>query len=126
MTTPAADRVAAAAAEGGVLASSAVRRLCDRLKDDKAAAQYNDWARNPNGRLVAAALRDLALNGPSNVDAESVAVQYGVTLGLNLAASILTDPSAVFPGLFGVDRPLMPNSADFAVNPYEALDEFGE
>lgn len=126
MTTPATDRVAVATAEKGLLASSAVRRLRDQLKDEKSAAQFNDWARSVHGRLVAAALRDLALHGPANVDAESVAVQYGVTLGLSLAASIITDPSTVFPDLFGQSTPtLMPNAADYAVSPYDALDELG-
>lgn len=126
MTTPVHERVNAVAGVGGLLNSSGVPRLRSLFSTEDSAAQYNDWANGPIGRVVVAALRDMALNGPATIDTNDVAVQYGITLGLSLAANLVTDPSSVYPEMFArVETVPLPNDNDFTVSPHEALDNFG-
>ena len=84
----------------GVIAKSPVDRLTAALCNEASAAEYNGWSSAPFGRLTIAALRHMALHGPARCEGDSVAVQYGITLGLSLAADLLADPSSVLPGLF--------------------------
>lgn len=51
-------------------------------------------------RLVLSAIRDLSVFGPPGVEESGIAVQYGMTAGLNLAAQLIDDPSVVYPELF--------------------------
>ena len=109
--------------------ASGVRRLRGAFKDEESAKQFYDWANHPISRMIVAAIRDIALNGSPNVDSKDVGVNYGITLGLNTAANLMTDPSSVFPEMFAnvantsaqvLDHP------DFSVSPHEALDNLGE
>lgn len=127
MTTPVHERAEAGASVGGLLSTSGVVRFRQLFSTEQSAAQYNDWANNPIGRTVVAALRDMALNGPASKDAESLAVQYGITLGLGMAANLITDPSSVYPEMFANPvQQALPSAADFSVSPYEALDQIGD
>ena len=108
----------------GVIAGSPVERLSRALRAEAAAVEYNGWADSPFGRLVVAALRHMALHGPAVCADASVPVQYGVTLGLSLAADLLADPSSVLPGLFGsaaagdedAFRPTYETSSDYLMD----------
>lgn len=84
----------------GVIAKSPVDQLTATLRNEASAAEYNGWSSAPFGRLTITALRHMALHGPARCEGDSVAVQYGITLGLSLAADLLADPSSVLPGLF--------------------------
>ena len=96
-----------------------LRRLQAVVRDDKALAEFLDWSGSPFGRLAVGALRDLALWGPVSTEEADVSVQYGVTVGLSLAARLLEDPSAVMPQ----DRkPVQSPSMDFQVSANDALD----
>lgn len=99
MTTPAVARVAAGQVDGYVATGgvSALRRM---MLPVAAASEFRQWADQRTTVLVRDALRDLALNGPVHVAAPDAAVQYGVTVGLNLALQLMTDPSLVYPELF--------------------------
>ena len=118
--TPTADRVSSAqatAAEGTKVPP--LRRLQAVVADPKALAEFLDWSASPFGTLVVGALRDLALWGPPSSDASGVAVQYGVTEGLSLAARLLEDPSAV------ISKPGTARSIpdmDFKVSASDVLD----
>ena len=47
---------------------------------------------------------------------QDVAVQYGLTLGLSLAADLMDDPALVLPGMFGT-------KAGQPADPVETFDE---
>jgi len=125
MPTPVADRVMRADNAGGYLTSSGVARLRKMLRDESRAAEFHDWACSPFGAAVTSAIRDLALNGPHEAEAKDVAVQYGISLGLNLAAMLLSDPSSVYPEVFtnATGQAAVPQSPDYSVSPQEALDD---
>lgn len=97
MTSPLAQRTAA---RSGYVADGGVAALREMLLPVAAAAEFADWSKERMTSLVRGALRDMALNGPVSVDVHDAAVQYGVTVGLNLAVQLLTDPSLVYPELF--------------------------
>lgn len=84
---------------GGALRVTGVADLRRTLGSAETARSYADWAGNAFTKLVRRALRDLALNGfdPAPKDA---AIAYGMTLGLQLAAQLMEDPSAVYPDVF--------------------------
>lgn len=117
----ASDRMEAAeaGAAAGVVAPP-LRRLRDVAADAKSRAEYLDWASSPFGKLAVGALRDIALWGPPAVASSDVSVQYGVSIGLSLAARILEDPTAVIrlPSPEPPKAPIM----DFAVSTDTALD----
>lgn len=92
----ASDRVTAAqanAAEG--VTPPPLRRLQDVVSEDRALSEYLDWSKQPFGQLIVGALRDLALWGPPATLDTDTSVQYGVSVGLALAARLIEDPSAV-------------------------------
>ena len=114
------DRVVSAksvAADGAK--APPLRRLQAVVRDEKALAEFLDWSGSPFGRLAVGALRDLALWGPVSTEESDVAVQYGVTVGLSLAARLLEDPSAVMPQ---ERQPAPAPSMDFQVSANDALD----
>lgn len=113
----------------GVVAGSPVDRLVDALRGEGLAAEYTEWSSTRFGRLVVSALRHLALHGPTHyASIDSVPVQYGLSLGLSLAADILTDPSSVFPGVF-LQKPISVADAfspAYSTSPDELIDQTGE
>ena len=124
MVTPATVRVAGGPGDGYV-ATSGVSVLRRMFASVESASEFEQWSKERTTMLVRDALRDLALNGPAHVDAEGAAVQYGVSVGLNLALQLVTDPSLVYPELFtGVSRtrasaPIRP---DFSTSIEDMLD----
>lgn len=91
----------------GFVVDSPVGRFRRQFATRQSASTFHEWAGNPTTRMVADVLREYALNQPGPGDVppgelsrEFVSVQYGITLGLSMAAQLLTDPSAVCPGIF--------------------------
>lgn len=97
MRSPIAGRVAS---RDGYVAKGGVAALREMLLPVEAAHEYHRWSDDCTTALVREALRDMALNGPVSVETQDASVQYGVTIGLNLAVQLLTDPSLVYPELF--------------------------
>lgn len=100
MTTPAAVRVPGAGHEGLATPASGVVALRRALSAQGSLDSFRRWANDPMTRLVLSAIRDLSVFGPPGVDESGIAVQYGMTAGLNLAAQLIDDPSVVYPELF--------------------------
>lgn len=75
---------------------------------EASASAYYDWRAKPETTKAIRALRDLATSHPSvtGLSTGDIAVQYGITLGLSLAANLLDDPALVVRGLFG-EKPSM-------------------
>ncbi len=98
MTNPALTR--AGGSGSGALVDSGVDRLRRYLNSAGAAETFAKWANEPMTAYMRAALQSLAATGPVHLDVNETAVQYGITIGLSLAAQLVTDPSAVYPELF--------------------------
>jgi hypothetical protein len=101
-TAPSARMKVAAARKGGRLTGSATERLINRFLKAESADAFATWRTQPETQLFIDALRECALQ-PAMVNGEtdSYEVQYGLTTGLQLSASLLDDPSQIFTGLFG-------------------------
>ena len=101
--TPGTTRVAAAGRVGvfGVGGLEDLRRFY--AAEPMASAHY-EWRTLPITVKIIRALRDLATSHPAMpaLATQDVAVQYGITLGLSMAADLMDDPALIVPGLFGV------------------------
>ena len=97
--TEVSDRVDAAGAPKAAFRETGVAALRRTLCASDAARPFAEWAKVPITGLVRRAVRDLALNG-FNPSPKDPAVAYGMTLGLQLAAQLMEDPSAVYPDVF--------------------------
>lgn len=117
MPTPVQTRVAAAGRVGafGLGGLEDFKRFFSR--PELGAAHY-EWRTLPITVKVIRALRDLATSHPAmpSLQTQDVAVQYGLTLGLSLAADLMDDPALVLPGMFGM-------KAEQSVDPIETFDE---
>lgn len=124
MEGPAAERTDPRHPEGVTL--SGVAALRRQFADRESAQAFLEWADHPVTKLVRRALSDMAMNGPAGAGScESFAVQYGVTLGLGVAAQMLEDASLVVSGMFGSGRRAVSASdlnTPFSVSASEALD----
>jgi len=111
---------------GGGYAASGVAELRRMFPSLASAKAYKEWAEHPITKLVRAALMDMAINGlPLRQDADAIAVQHGLTLGLGAAAQMLEDAALVIPGMFGARNASVNPSAlseTFSVDPHAALD----
>lgn len=117
--SPAGDRVNAMLPEGrrSSFGFYALRRV---LGEPGAAAGYASWSDQMMTRLVAGTIRDFILNQPvQGLSSDQVAVQFGITQGLDMAYQLLTDPSVLMPGIYG--RGTQP-SADPVEPPKETFD----
>ena len=101
MAEPLAARLAAKN-PGGVLGPSGVAKFRKLFNPANSAEVFHNWAEHPITAAVAGAVRDLALHSPvAEVgDPENHLIQYGIGVGLSLAAQLLTDPSSVYPEMF--------------------------
>lgn len=99
--SPVADRVSVSSPEG-VITRSGVASFRKLFLMPETAEKFYNWTEDTTTKAVIGAIRDLALNAPvgSTNTPEWYAVQYGMSLGLNLAAQLMTDPSLVFPDVF--------------------------
>lgn len=111
---------------GGGYSTPGVAGLREQFPNPESAKAYKEWADHPVTKLVRKALVDMALNGvPGKADNDSLAVQYGISLGLGVAAQMLEDAALVVPGMY---RPVAvvtdpANLKPFSIGPHEALDQ---
>ena len=103
---------------GGLIA------LRELLSADADASAFSAWRGNPLTEAFVSALRDLALQpAPAMLDCSEIPVQYGVTCGLQIAARLLDDPTAVVPGVLGTRRDQAPlEPPQYLGDPMQALD----
>lgn len=80
----------------GLFVGHAVRRLADTLVPPGGIESFLTWKEEAMSVLTRDAIKELALQ-PAGVGLapHEIAVQYGMTLGLQLAAAILDDPTIV-------------------------------
>ena len=107
---------------------SALAELQSNFQSRESRDLFGEWRRNPITMMLVDVLRELALEPPAAyVDTDSIPVQYGVSSGLGLAASVLDDPSVLYPHLFTGVAPgarAMPE-ADYGEDPL-SVGSFGE
>lgn len=102
----------------GLLHVPGTLRFRQTLANREAAPIYDKWAGDEMGKMVVRTLRDLALHAPkepSNSD-----IQYGISLGLSMAAQLIEDPSTVFPTIFNANNQRPPTvipAPSFSVRP---------
>ena len=108
-------------APAGVIRSSGVPAFRKRFADPSSAEPFFNWSEQVETKLVADALRDLSLNGPVGManPPQDALIQYGMSLGLSLAAQLVTDPTVVFPELFQGRPVALPSApdADYSTEP---------
>lgn len=94
---------AVAASAAGAPSGHVVQTGVDRLKTalHGHASEFADWRREPMTRAVLSALQCAFVHPPAGLMGDSALVQYGVTQGLAYAMQLLTDPSTLWPGVFG-------------------------
>lgn len=112
----------------GFVVESPVGRFHRQFATKRSAEAFHEWSEHPTTKLVADVLREYALNqpGPGNIPAgdltrEYVSVQYGITLGLSMAAQFLSDPSSVCAGVFtgssSISHPTAPLEPTYDTDP---------
>lgn len=100
MENPVAARLAAQSA-GGLLGPSGVARFRSLYSGQDKAPLFDEWASLTGTKLLRDALRDMAIHAPfATGESDNYLVQYGIGLGLGLAARLMEDPSSVFPEMF--------------------------
>lgn len=109
MTPPVTARVAAQPRPGH-LVRGGLDHLREVLATPDGVNSFDIWRGQGMTKMFVSVLRSLAISAPPAVSAESVPVQYGMTLGLSLAAQIIEDPSTVVPGVFGEDNEVLPEA----------------
>lgn len=103
--SPAAARAQIAAARaGGKIVGGRLQALLRKYAAPEAAETFVRYRTDTNTILFIDAFRDLART-PGTVVAGSEALELGVTLGLQLAADLLDDPSQIFDHLFSGPTP---------------------
>ena len=120
MDSPVATRMAAQS-PGGLLGPSGVANFRRLYSGQDKAEPFHQWASLTGTRLLRDALRDIALHTPPGLTGvEDPLVQYGMSLGLSLAARLMEDPSSVFPELF-----TSVSGASSEFNPLGVRDDYG-
>ncbi len=100
--------------------SSGLAAFKRTLGSDGAAAGFAVWRDQMMTKMVSDVIRDFILNQPlPGLNSEEVAVQYGITQGLEVAYPLIQDPSGLIPGIFG--RGTQPG-ADGVKPPEETFD----
>ena len=109
----------AAAAPDGTIVPSGSASLRRALAGN--ASAFADWRREPMTRAVLRTMQDFLMHPPPGVRTTDALVQYGVSQGLLLAVQLMTDPSLVWPDVFGDNGA---RGADFPAMDFEtSLDE---
>lgn len=106
--TPQEERVASAGFQrSGRLSPSGLADFLARYSSGDSVEEFVKWRSNPTTVRFLAAIRSLATNiPPAFLNRSSVELQYGVSSGLGLAASLIDDPSTVYPELFTNPTPV--------------------
>lgn len=83
----------------GYIAPSGTQAFKSAL--DGNASAFVAWRRDPMTRKVLGAVQDAVLHLPNGLSNDDRLVQYGMTQGLVYAMQLMTDPSTLWPGVFG-------------------------
>lgn len=98
--TPAQTRAdSAAGAPDGAIAQSGVAALRAALAGN--ASAFAEWRREAMTRAVLRAMQGFLMHPPAGLQPTDALVQYGVSQGVLLAVQLMTDPSVIWPGIFG-------------------------
>ena len=104
MATPLELRADAAdSAPKGVVAQSGYDALRAALSGH--ASGFADWRGLQMTKAVLKALQHVLVHPPATLAGNDALVQYGVTQGLTFALHLMTDPSVLWPGIFGNGAP---------------------
>lgn len=102
MTSPVAVRIdATQSTPTGYIVPSGIKVFKDSLRGPDAATAFLDWRKQRFTKNLYLALQDMIIHQPREAQHESLLVQHGITLGLTLAAQLVTDPSVLWPEVFG-------------------------
>lgn len=85
----------------GYIVPSGVKVFKDCLRGPDAATAFLDWRKQRFTKNLYLALQDMIIHQPREAQHDSLLVQHGITLGLTLAAQLVTDPSVLWPDVFG-------------------------
>lgn len=112
---PIAERIAS-----NMMSGTPVGELLSKFASAESRASYIEWTGNPVTKLVAATVSEMALRGP--VNAQDPLVQYGITLGLGIAAHLMRVPEVVFPMMFSEEpgQPGAPAAETYSTAPDQA------
>ena len=121
MPDPVSARMSAQPVPGRVVRGG-LAELKSALSSREGAEAFGTWSGQGLTKLYVAALRAIALNPPRPPSDDQVAVQYGVTLGLSLAAQLIEDPSVVMPGVLGAGMLPVSDAPDGITPPEETFD----
>lgn len=100
--SPAADRLnAALSTPSGWIVPSGLREYRNAINGQDNATEFSKWRQSRFTKLLYVALQDAILHPGLTVKSEDVAVQYGVTQGLAIAAQLISDPTVLWPNAFG-------------------------
>ena len=128
MATPIEDRVnAAQATPTGYIVPSGVAAFKASLRGPDAGAAFMGWRGQLFTKALYRALQDMIDHAPREASHNDLLVQHGITLGLTLASQLITDPSVIWPDVFGPgmtvdEKQETKPSEDFTTSPDDLLD----
>jgi len=94
----------------GVHQANGIERLIAATGPQSDPARFYEWRQSEITQVMIAALAELSFNPPVVLPPDAMTLQYGITLGLQLAERILRDPTSMFPHLFAGPARDMPAS----------------
>jgi hypothetical protein len=100
----------------GVHVPNGIERLMAATGPQSNPVHLQEWHQSGITKVMIGALSELAFNPPVVLPPDAMTLQYGITLGLQLAERMLRDPTSLFPHLFIPAAPEMPAS-DYNHNP---------
>lgn len=112
----------------GYIVPSGLRAFKESLSGPKALAAFNDWRSEHFTKKLFLALQDMILHQPVETRHENILIQLGVTQGLTLAAQLVSDPSVLWPSVYGEGQRVdgdgvVPARADYSTSVDKVLDE---
>lgn len=88
---------------GGRFSRNGFTALTSRFATQESLNEFLRWRENPVTLAYLAAFRALAASmPPAYLNRDSVELQYGVQSGVQMAASLMDDPTILCPSLFSV------------------------
>lgn len=100
METPLEKRAEASdTAREGVVVQSGLSALRAALANN--ASGFAAWRGDPMTKVLLKALQHALVHPPASLAGNDALMQYGVTQGLTYALHLFTDPSVLWPGVFG-------------------------
>jgi len=99
------------------LVGSNVSTLFSRFAAPDNIQEFLRWRDDPLTSLFIGAIRELGLTPEvASMDSTDHSVAYGLSQGCALCASLMDDPTSIYPGLFQVPTSGLPNTDDLVVD----------